>query len=136
MRAIQETIHARRIAVVCLGYGVNDAAQFAGVFAVFLRKRLERFFHGTQWSNLPGRQFFFRERIEKSVVERYPALPRAKLWLPLALETHKARDRLAVAGNDDFLALLDLSEQARQMGFRLMDVHYGHRRLLFERTVG
>ena len=48
MGAIQETVDTYRVAVVCLGQGVNDAPQFINAFAVFSRKGFERFFQSAQ----------------------------------------------------------------------------------------
>lgn len=79
-----------------------------------------------QSSLLPGGQFGFGQGIEEGIVEVDSAGKCPELALDPGPAADEPRDRFAVPGDDDFLSLFDLGEQARQLGLRLMHVHYRH----------
>lgn len=79
-----------------------------------------------QSSLLPSGQFGFGQGIEEGIVEMNSAGKSPELALDLGPAADEPRDRFAVPGDDDFLSPFDLGEQARQLGLRLMHVHYRH----------
>ena len=87
-----------------------------------------------QSSLLPRGQFGFGQGIEEGIVEMDSAGKGPELALDPGPAADEPRDRFAVPRDDDLLSLFDPDEQARQLGLRLMHVHYRHsipsRRLL------
>ena len=81
-------------------------------------------------SALPIGKLGLRKRIEETLVYVNAPPQGSESTFPADAKTHEARNRLSVAGNDDLVARFYLQKQARQVRHRLMDVHYGHPRLL------
>ena len=81
-------------------------------------------------STLPACEFGLWERIEETLIYFNAPPQGSESTFAADAKTYEARNWLSVPGNDDLVASFYLHEQARQLCLRLVDVHYGHRRLL------
>jgi len=76
---------------------------------------------------LPMPEFVFRQRLEKLRAQADSSLHTPGSALALGSPQRlKANQGLVVAGDDNLLALAGLIDEAREMGFRVMDLYRGH----------